>query len=78
MILTGQNPSTWDFNLDRQMTHYWTSVSMLMNFRGDILTNWKKKCSPDTTPAQPHLTSNLQQTKNETTNVVINITVASS
>ena len=35
-------------------------------------------CSPDTTPAYPHLTSNLQQTKNKTTNVVINITVASS
>ena len=35
-------------------------------------------CSPDTTPAQPHLTSNLQQPKNETTNVVINIIVASS
>jgi len=34
-------------------------------------------CSPDTTPAYPHLTSNLQQTKNETTNVVINIIVAS-
>jgi len=29
-----------------------------------------------TTPAYPHLTSNLQQTKNDTTNVVINITVA--
>ena len=27
--------------------------------------------SPDTTPAQPHLTSNTQQTKNEMTNVVI-------
>ena len=35
-------------------------------------------CSPDTTPAKPHLTSNLQKTKNETTNVVINIIVASS
>jgi len=35
-------------------------------------------CSPDTTPAYPHLTSNLQQTKNETTNVVINIIVARS
>jgi len=34
--------------------------------------------SPDTTPAYPHLTSNLQQTKNETTIVVINIIVASS
>jgi len=34
-------------------------------------------CSPDTTPAYPHLTSNLQQNKNETTNVVINIIVAS-
>jgi len=33
---------------------------------------------PDTTPANPHLTSNLQQTKNETTNVVINIIVVSS
>jgi len=28
-------------------------------------------CSPDITPAYPHLTSNLQQLKNETTNVVI-------
>ena len=35
-------------------------------------------CSPDTTPAEPYLTSNLQQTKNETTNVVINIIVVSS
>jgi len=35
-------------------------------------------CIPDTTPAYPPLTSNLQQTKNETTNVVINIIVASS
>ena len=35
-------------------------------------------CSPDTTLAKPHLTSNTQQTKNETTNVVINIIVASS
>jgi len=35
-------------------------------------------CSPDTTPAYAHLTSNIQQTKNETTNVVINIIVASS
>ena len=35
-------------------------------------------CSPDTTPAHPHLTSNIQQTENETTNVVINIIVASS
>jgi len=35
-------------------------------------------CRPDTTPAYPHLTSNLQQTKNETTNVVINIIVVSS
>ena len=35
-------------------------------------------CSPDTAPTKPHLTSNLQQTKNETTNVVINIIVASS
>ena len=30
-------------------------------------------CSLDTSPAYPHLTSNLQQTKNETTNVVISI-----
>ena len=35
-------------------------------------------CSPDTTPAYPHLTSNTQQPKNETTNVVISIIVASS
>jgi len=35
-------------------------------------------CSLDTTPAKPHLTSKLQQTKNETANVVINIIVASS
>ena len=34
-------------------------------------------CSPDTAPAYPHLNSNLQQTKNETTNV-INIIVVSS
>ena len=35
-------------------------------------------CSPDTTPDYPDLTSNLQQPKNETTNVVINIIVVSS
>jgi len=35
-------------------------------------------CSPDTTPTCLRLTSNLQQTKNETTNVVINIIVVSS
>ena len=35
-------------------------------------------CSPDNTPAYPHLTSNLQQTKNEAINVVINVIVASS
>ena len=35
-------------------------------------------CSPDTTAAYPHLTSNLQQTKNETTSVAINIMVVSS
>ena len=34
-------------------------------------------CIPDTTPTWPHLTSNLQQTKNETTNVVISIIVVS-
>jgi len=34
--------------------------------------------SPDTTLASLHLTSNIQQTKNDRTNVVINITVASS
>jgi hypothetical protein len=28
-------------------------------------------CNPDATQAKPHLTSNTQQTKNETTNVVI-------
>ena len=28
-------------------------------------------CRPDITQAEPHLTSNTQQTKNETTNVVI-------
>ena len=28
-------------------------------------------CSPDIAPVEPHLTSNTQQTKNETTNVVI-------
>ena len=34
-------------------------------------TNCASACSPDTTPAEPHLNSNTQQTKNETTNVVI-------
>ena len=34
--------------------------------------------NPDTTPTELHLTSNIQQTKNETTNVVINIIVESS
>ena len=28
-------------------------------------------CNPDTTPAEPHLISNTQQTTNETTNVII-------
>jgi len=46
-----------------------TECRIVMNIPG---------CSPDTTPAKPHLTSTLQQTKNETTNVLINITVASS
>jgi len=54
--------------------------------RAEIRNEWKYistrlyslGCSPDTTPVQPHLTSNIQQTKNETTNVVINIIVASS
>ena len=40
-------------------------------------TTMPEACSPDTTPAYPHLTSNLQQPKNETTNVVINIIVVS-
>jgi len=35
-------------------------------------------CGADVARYHPHLTSNLQQTKNETTNVVINIMVASS
>jgi len=35
-------------------------------------------CSPDTTPTCLHLTSNLQQTKKEMTNEVINIIVVSS
>ena len=35
-------------------------------------------CIPDTTPSYQHLTFNLQQTKNETTNVVINIIVVRS
>ena len=35
-------------------------------------------CSPDTTPAYPHLICNQQQTKNKTTNVVIHIIVVSS
>jgi len=34
--------------------------------------------SSDTTAAYPHLTSKIQQTKNETTNVLINSIVASS
>jgi len=43
-----------------------------------VVSGLQPACSPDTTPAHPHLTSNLQQTKNETTNVVINIIVAKS
>jgi len=35
-------------------------------------------CSAETTLAKPHLTSNIQQTKNEMTNVVINNIVVSS
>jgi len=35
-------------------------------------------CIPDTAPAYPHLTSNLQQTKNETLDVVINVIVVRS
>jgi len=37
-----------------------------------------KACIPDTTPAYQHQTPNLQETNNEMTKVVINITVASS
>jgi len=35
-------------------------------------------CSPDTTPACPHITSNQQQPKNGTANVVISTIVVSS
>jgi len=35
-------------------------------------------CIPDTTPAWLYLTSNIQQTKNETTDMVMNIIIASS
>jgi len=51
---------------------YWVLVENLRE--RDQAIAW----SPDTTPASPHLTSNLQQPKNETTNVVINIIVVSS
>ena len=36
-----------------------------------LLLKLAEACNPDTTPAEPHLTSITQQTKNETTNVVI-------
>jgi len=48
-------------------------VLFLVCCRLEIRCSWAAGCSPDTTIAQPHLTSNLQQTKNKTTNVVINI-----
>ena len=53
---------------------YLTATTLVVSFLGCYAIN----CIPDTTPAYPHLTSNLQQTKNETTNVVINIIVARS
>jgi len=54
--------------------------------RDEVTGEWRRlhneevnaACSPDTTPAYPHLNYNLQQTKKETTNVVINIIIASS
>ena len=44
-------------------------------FRALICPHRAIACSPNTTLAYQHLTSNLQQAKNETTNVVINIIV---
>jgi len=62
--------------------HIGRFVLGLMYVGGEVYLGWSSvrvaACSPDTTPAYPHLTSNLQQTKNETTNVVINIIDASS
>jgi len=40
-------------------------------FQTLICPSWYLGCSPDTTQAQLHLTSNTQQTKNKMTNVVI-------
>ena len=48
-------------------------IDTTRNLKSSALT-----CSPNTTPDYPHLTSNIQQTKNETTEVVINNIVASS
>jgi len=58
-----------DYNVDYHIGH---SVLGLQYVGGALA------CSPDTTPAYPHLTSNLQQTKNEMTDVVITIIVVSS
>jgi len=51
----------------------------LLYVGGWVRLGWSiAACNPDTTPAQPHPTSNIEQTKNETISVVNNIIVASS
>ena len=54
--------------------HYYVCVACAVcsaRAAGWSTTSCASACSLDTTQAQPHLTSNIQQTKNKTTNVVI-------
>jgi len=47
------------------------SLAVLFHFLCAQHVSEAEACSPDTTQADPHPTSNTQQTKNVTTNVVI-------
>ena len=57
--------------------HYYAHHQELANIMLIVSGLQAIACSPDTNPAYPHLTSNIQQTKNETTNMVIDIIIAS-
>ena len=63
-VLLSPSSGAHDYNVDYHIGHFVLGRAIA--------------CSPDTTLAYPQLTSNLQQPKNETTNVVINILVVSS
>ena len=62
-----------DYNVDYHIGRSWVAAGWKLG-----VVRLAIVCSPDTTPAYPHLTSNIQQPKKETTNVVINIIVVRS